>query len=137
MVNISRLARTTLYAQDVRRLAAFYASALGLQETSSEDGSAALSIEASSSRELILLNDPRHMHVAFSVSTLHEFHSIWQTLKALGVFTRGPYRQQEGPTFSFYDPEGNHVQVIWAVPYPEGGEVTFARLEEWEINKNQ
>ncbi|WP_169081417.1 VOC family protein [Paenibacillus sp. PL91] len=136
MAKVSRLEHITLYAHDVRRLAAFYETALELKEakTPGEDGTAKLGIDPSSGRrELIIMNNPHHMHLAFCADTLNDFKAVWHKLKDLGVFTQGPYWQQEGPTFSFFDPEGNHVQIIWTVQaeLPAGRTVTFEQLEEW------
>ncbi|WP_419873435.1 VOC family protein [Candidatus Pristimantibacillus sp. PTI5] len=136
MAKVSRLEHITLYAHDVRRLAAFYEAALELEraEAPGEDGSAGLTIDSSSGRrELIIMNNPHHMHLAFCVETLNDFKAVWSQLKELGVFTQGPYWQQEGPSFSFFDPEGNHVQIIWPVQAarPVGSTVTFEQLEEW------
>lgn len=136
MAKVSRLEHITLYAHDVRRLTAFYEAALELKgaEALGEDGTAGLAIDPSSGRhELIIMNNLHHMHLAFSADTLNDFKAVWRRLKELGVFTQGPYWQQEGPTFSFFDPEGNHVQIIWPVraAWPAGSMVTFEQLEEW------
>lgn len=136
MAKVSRLEHITLYAHDVRRLTAFYEAALELKGTEApgEDGTAGLAIEPTSGRrELIIMNNPHHMHLAFCADSLTDFKAVWSKLKELGIFIQGPYWQQEGPTFSFFDPEGNHVQIIWPVraAWPAGRKVTFEQLEEW------
>ncbi|MFD2611597.1 VOC family protein [Paenibacillus gansuensis] len=135
MTKLRQLEHVTLYAHDVRRLAAFYETALGLagSQTPGDDGPARLAIDPSSGRaELVILNNPRHMRLAFSTETLSDFKAIWHRMKALGIFTQGPYWQQEGPTFSMFDPEGNHVQIIWIVrtACQPGSQVTFGELAE-------
>lgn len=136
MAKVSRLEHITLYAHDARRLTAFYEAALELKEAEApgEDGTAGLAIDPSSGRrELFIVNNLHHMHLAFSADTLDDFKAVWRRLKEMGVFTQGPYWQQEGLAFSFIDPEGNHVRIIWPVraARPAGSTVTFEQLEEW------
>ncbi|NQF13040.1 ring-cleaving dioxygenase [Brevibacillus sp. HB1.3] len=140
MSKLSRLGHISLYAHDVRRLASFYETALELAVVNHSDETACLAIDPQSGRhDLLILNNPHHMHLAFWVDTLDHFKEVWRRLTDHGILAHGPYVESEYARFSFLDPEGNHVEIIWAhrgeAPPPHRRKISFRELEEFGVSQ--
>ncbi|MGG4442751.1 VOC family protein [Brevibacillus fortis] len=138
MSKLSRLGHISLYAHDVRRLASFYETALELAVVNPGDETACLAIDPQSGRhDLLILNNPHHVHLAFWVDTLDDFKEVWARLTKHGILAHGPYVESENARFSFLDPEGNHVEIIWAhqrqTPHPQRRKISFRELEEFGV----
>ncbi|GEC87711.1 VOC family protein [Brevibacillus brevis] len=136
MSKLSRLGHISLYAHDVRRLASFYETALDLTVVNPSDETACLAIDPQSGRhDLLILNNPHHVHLAFWVDTLDHFKELWRKLTEHGILAHGPYVESEFARFSFLDPEGNHVEIIWGhqgeTPHPQRRKISFRELEEF------
>ncbi|MFS0553750.1 VOC family protein [Brevibacillus sp. 179-C9.3 HS] len=140
MSKLSRLGHISLYAHDVRRLASFYEIALELAVVNLGDETASLAIDPQSSRhDLLILGNPHHVHLAFCVDTLNDFKDVWKKLTEHGILAHGPYVEREYASFSFLDPEGNHVEIIWAhqseASDPQRRKISFRELEEFLVSQ--
>ncbi|MCM3140876.1 VOC family protein [Brevibacillus sp. MER 51] len=140
MSKLSRLGHISLYAHDVRRLASFYETALELAVVNHSDETACLAIDPQSGRrDLLILNNPHHLHLAFWVDTLDHFKEVWKRLTEHGILAHGPYVEGEFARFSFLDPESNHVEIIWAhrwePAHPQRRKISFRDLEEFGVSQ--
>lgn len=140
MSKLSRLGHISLYAHDVRRLASFYEIALELAVVNLGDETASLAIDPKTGRhDLLILGNPHHVHLAFCVDTLNDFKDVWRKLAEHSILANGPYVESDYASFSFLDPEGNHVEIIWAhqrkAEHPQRRKISFRELEQFGVSQ--
>ena len=109
-----------LYAKDPAASAAFYRDILGMQLVGGSGpehpfGASAFvcSRPDEESHEIALLDNPTLAHVAFKVSSLKEFRSVYARVLERKIAIKFAYNH--GVSFAFYfdDPDGHLIEVYW------------------------
>lgn len=81
-----------------------------IAELSCGDGAPFFLWQRSMPRRKDALGEDGIAHSAFVVSQ-PDFEEAMGTLKQMGLFDRGPVVHPSGPSFYFFDPDGNYLQL--------------------------
>ena len=135
-MTVTRLNHAVLYVRDVAASVEFYRRALGLEVIAEVPGGRAAFLRAAGSdnhHDLGLFGvgpsaprPPRGAtglyHLAWEVATIQDLAALRRTLAALGALVG---QSDHGASKSLYavDPDGNELEVMWAVPREAWGEL--------------
>jgi catechol-2,3-dioxygenase len=127
-----------LYAKDPAVSAAFYSDILGMQPVGGSGPEYPLGASAfvcsrpdEEPHEIALFANPTLAHLAFKVSSLEEFRSVYARVLDRNIAVKFAFNH--GVSFAFYfdDPDGHMVEVYWPTgaldyrqPYAESLDLT-------------